>query len=68
MNARRAVADGCRAETFAAELTAAVYQVALRHGTGESWLELELALWDAVSGTVDRWVPEFCRAAVQPHL
>jgi hypothetical protein len=30
----------CLVETFVAELTAAVYSVALRHGPGERWLEV----------------------------
>jgi hypothetical protein len=51
--------DNCLVETFAAGLTAAVYLVALRHGPGESWIELELALWKAVADTVDEWQPAF---------
>ena len=31
-------------ETFVAELTTAAYAVALRHGTGHSWLDLQLDL------------------------
>jgi hypothetical protein len=59
MNARHATSDGHRVENFAAELTAAVYQVVLRHGAGERWLELELGLWHSITGTMDKWVPEF---------
>jgi hypothetical protein len=42
-------------EAFAAELTSAAYPIALRHGTGDSWIELELALWQALSETVRKW-------------
>ena len=65
MNARPARADNDVVETFAAELTAAVYSVALWHGPGERWLELELGLWNAVANTLDKWRPEFSGAAVQ---
>src|SRR5579862_6115217 len=36
-------------EDLAAELTNVAYPVALRHGVGERWLDLELELWKAVS-------------------
>jgi hypothetical protein len=39
-------------ETFVAELTDAAYSVALRHGAGQSWVELELDLWEALAETV----------------
>ena len=42
-------------ETFVAELTTAAYAVALRHGTGHSWLDLQLALWKALNETVRSW-------------
>jgi hypothetical protein len=32
-------------EDFVAELTAAAYVVALRHGAGNPWLDLQLELW-----------------------
>ena len=32
-------------ETFVAELTAAAYPIALRHGGTDKWLDLELDLW-----------------------
>ena len=41
--------------TFVAELTAAAYAVALRHGTGHSWLDLQLELWKALNETVRSW-------------
>ena len=42
-------------ETFVAELTTAAYAVALRHGTGPSWLELQLDMWKALNETVRNW-------------
>ena len=42
-------------EAFAAELTAAAYAVALRHGAGRRWLDLELDLWLALTATVKQW-------------
>jgi hypothetical protein len=48
-----AVAASNRAlEVFAAELTAAAYCVALRHGAGDKWLDLELDLWRVLTETV----------------
>ena len=48
-----AVAESNRAlEIFAAELTAAAYSVALRHGAGDKWLDLELDLWRVLTETV----------------
>jgi hypothetical protein len=42
-------------ESFAAELTLAAYRVALRTGTGGTWLDLELDLWRALADTVKTW-------------
>jgi hypothetical protein len=50
---------------FAAELTAAVYVIALRNGAAVAWLELELGLWRAVTDTIDRWAPELAGATAQ---
>jgi len=44
-------------EDFVAELTAAAYAVALRHGTRTPWLDLELELWHALNDTVGRLNP-----------
>ena len=41
-------------DNFAAELTTAVYPVALRHGGGGSWVDLELDLWKALAETVKK--------------
>ena len=53
-------------ETMAAELTEAAYPVALRHGAGEKWLELELDLWRALADTIKKWLPESPGAPVRP--
>jgi len=39
-------------ESFAAELTEAVFPVALRYGVGNRWLDLKLDLWRVLSETV----------------
>jgi hypothetical protein len=39
-------------EAFAAELTAAAYSVALRHGVVDDWLDLELDLWRVLNDAV----------------
>jgi hypothetical protein len=36
-------------ESLAAELTDAAYQVALRHGVRDKWLDLQLDLWRAMT-------------------
>ena len=68
MNARPAMIGNCLVETFVAELTAAVYSVALRHGPGDRWLELELDLWNAVTDTVGKWEPKFSEPTVVPNV
>jgi hypothetical protein len=56
---RAAVADANHTlEVFAAELTAAAYPVALRHGVGDKWLDLELELWWVLTETVKKWERE----------
>jgi hypothetical protein len=53
---RAAVADANhRSEVLAAELTAVAYPVALRHGVGDKWLDLELELWRVLTETVKKW-------------
>ena len=42
-------------EALAAELTAAAYTVALRHRAGETWLDLQLELWQVLTETVKKW-------------
>lgn len=42
------------AESLAAELTAAVYPVALQFGARDDWLDLELALWHVLAETIQR--------------
>ena len=52
---KTAVEQDTRLDALAAELTSAVYPIALRHDSDESWVDLELALWKALSETVRRW-------------
>ena len=40
-------------ENFAVELTDVAYQVALRHGAGEKWLDLQLELWGAMTQMIE---------------
>jgi hypothetical protein len=57
-------------DALAAELTSAAYRIALRHGTGDSWIELELGLWQALSETVRKWgrgLPRPDKTIVRPH-
>ena len=42
-------------ERLAAEVTATAYAIALRHGSGGSWVDLELGLWEALTRTVLDW-------------
>ena len=42
-------------EDLVAELTAAAYVVALRHGVGNPWLDLELELWQALTDVTSKW-------------
>jgi hypothetical protein len=42
-------------ENFAAELTSAVYALALRHGMRDSWIKVELGLWRALAETINKW-------------
>jgi hypothetical protein len=54
-SASTVVERDARLDALAAELTSAAYPIALRHDSGESWVDLELALWKAVSETIRRW-------------
>ncbi len=54
-------------ETFAADLTLAAYRIALRHGTGGAWLDLELELWRVLTEIVKKWEREWPRPAGQPE-
>src|SRR5947209_7792527 len=47
-----------RLENFAAELTNAVYPIALRHGMTGSWINVELSLWRVLDHTVKKWARE----------
>jgi hypothetical protein len=54
-NARAPADRDALLDNFAAELTRAVYHVALRHAPAATWLDLQLELWRAVADTVNRW-------------
>ena len=45
----------CLLEALAAELTATAYTVALWHRPGETWLDLQLELWQVLTETVKKW-------------
>lgn len=49
MNERQ-LRNNPRLEDFLAELAAATYGVALRHGVKGSFIDLELELWQALRG------------------
>ena len=42
-------------ERLAADVTDTAYAIALRHGAGGSWVDLELGLWKALAQTVREW-------------
>ena len=48
-----AAAPDASSEHFAAELTDAAYRVALRHGVGDKWLDLQLDLWGALTQAIE---------------
>jgi hypothetical protein len=53
---REVVADADHElDALAAELTAAAYPVALLHGAGHRWLDLELELWRVLTEMVKKW-------------
>lgn len=47
--------DALAGEALAAELTGAVYRIALRHGTSAAWVDLELDLWRALTEAIKKW-------------
>ncbi len=42
-------------ERLTADVMSTAYAVALRHGAGRSWVDLELGLWKALTRTVREW-------------
>ena len=42
------------AKKLASDLTNVAYQVALRHGMADQWLDLELDLWEALSKAIEK--------------
>jgi hypothetical protein len=57
-----------RIENFAAELTSAVYTLVLRRGLEQSWLNVELGLWRALTEEVRKWAGEAPPAAPSDNL
>jgi|GEM_PF-3757988 len=41
-------------DNFAAEVADAAYKVALRHGVGDKWLDLQLDLWGALTEAIKK--------------
>jgi hypothetical protein len=52
-------------EDFGVELTAAAYPVALRHGLGERWLDVELDLWKVLTAAIRKWDAETLRTLLE---
>jgi hypothetical protein len=42
-------------EHLAADATHTAYAIALRHGAGGLWVDLQLGLWEALGRTVREW-------------
>jgi hypothetical protein len=55
-------------ENIAAELTSAVYPLALRHGMNGSWIKVELGLWRALAETVKKWAGKWPQARPADQL
>jgi hypothetical protein len=72
-DSERAAREWDRAlERLAADVTNTAYAIALRHGAGGWWVDLELGLWKALARTVREWGrrppgPDG-RANARPHL
>ena len=55
-------------DAFAAELSDAAYQIALRNGLADSWVDLELGLWRALAATVKNFGRRSLRPAQETEL
>jgi len=62
-----AIAERDILEAFAAELTRTAYAVALRHGAGIRWLDLQLDLWKSLKESVKKCGQERQWQAVAPE-
>jgi hypothetical protein len=49
--------DRSSLDEFVAHLTEAAYPIALRHTSGERWLDLELDLWRVIAQAAVKWEP-----------
>src|SRR5271163_346239 len=64
-----AICDGdTQVENLAAELTGAIYPIALRHGMAASWIKVELGLWRSLAETVKKWAREWPPAGSSDEL
>jgi hypothetical protein len=45
-------------EDLTAELAEAAVPVAMRHGVGDRWLEMELDLWRVLTAKIEQWRSE----------
>jgi carbon storage regulator len=54
-------------DAFTAELSDAAYQLALRHGLADSWVDLEQGLWGALATTVRDWSKRVSRPVQKPE-
>jgi hypothetical protein len=43
-----------RLENFTADLTDVAYRVAVRHGVGDKWLDLQLDLWRVLTDAIEK--------------
>jgi hypothetical protein len=55
-------------ENLAAELTTAIYPIALGHGMVGLWIQVELGLWRGLAETVKKWGRERPRSASSDEL
>ena len=55
-------------DAFAAELSDAAYQIALRNGLANSWVDLELGLWRALAATVKNFGRRSSRPVQETEL
>jgi hypothetical protein len=66
MNGETPVNRDALLEAFAAELALAAYDVAILTKTQGTWLDLELALWRALTEKVKTWGQENGLGPLQP--
>ena len=57
-------------ESLASDLADVAYQVALRHGLGGDWLELQLDLWNSLTAALEKrsWSAKEIELPYDPRL